>query len=79
MDLRATPNQLLKHYPTVNVPEAMAILGVSRITVYRLINEERVRTVKIGKRLFIPTEDLRTYLEGSVVSSNQDDASEEKT
>jgi len=50
--------------PRMNVPMAMSprdaarAIGISRSTLYRLIQQGRVRTVKIGRRTLVPTSAL---------------------
>ena len=48
----------------VNPNEAAELLGVSRPTVYALLNAERgIPSVKIGTRRVIPVDGLRRWLE----------------
>jgi len=48
----------------MNVPMAMSprdaarAIGISRSTLYRLIQKGRIRTVKIGRRTLVPTSAL---------------------
>ena len=44
--------------------EAAESLGVSRSTIYRLMNSRRLRFVKIGRRTLIPASQLLELLDG---------------
>jgi excisionase family DNA binding protein len=47
----------------LTIPEAYTELRISRWTLYQLIHSRQLRTVKIGRRRFVPAADLRTYIE----------------
>lgn len=44
------------------VPEAMAILSISRTVLYELIRSGRLRSVKQGRRRLIPATAIASYL-----------------
>ena len=47
--------------------DAARLLGVSRSTIYRIINAGHLRTVKIGRRTIVPVSAINVLLEeGSV-------------
>ena len=46
----------------LTIPEVCDELRVSRRTVYRLIEQGRLRTVHIGKRVFITRRELDAFL-----------------
>ena len=46
----------------LRVEEAAALLRVSRWTVYRLINERQLISVKVGKSRRVPVESVRAYV-----------------
>lgn len=48
----------------VSVDDAAYMLGVSRRTVYELIAEDRLRTIKIGKRRVVPVAAIDVLLAG---------------
>jgi len=48
---------------TLNVNEAATVLGISRGLAYQLIQEKRLPTIKLGKRLLIPKVALEKMLE----------------
>lgn len=45
----------------VSVNNAAAMLGFSRVTIYKLLNSGALRAVKSGGRTLIPTQALREY------------------
>jgi excisionase family DNA binding protein len=49
--------------PLLNIDEACDILRVSRWTLYRLINERRLETIKIGSRRLVPVQALQDLIE----------------
>jgi excisionase family DNA binding protein len=54
---------LLLDYPDVlNVDQVGAILGVSSKTVYRLINESKLASLKVGRAFKIPKLHLLQYI-----------------
>lgn len=44
------------------IPDASEQLGIGRSTMYELIAEGTLRTVKIGRRTLIPHEELERYV-----------------
>jgi len=44
------------------IPEAADVLRVSAWTLQRFIREERLGSIKIGKRRVVPAEDLERYI-----------------
>ena len=50
----------------LNIAEAQHVLGVGRSSIYKLIEEERLRSVKIGKSRRIWTRDIEEFLESLV-------------
>lgn len=56
MGLVAPPEPIL-----VSVNGAAAMLGISRPTIYKLLNSGALRAVKSGGRTLIPTQALRDY------------------
>jgi excisionase family DNA binding protein len=47
---------------TVTVENAKKALGVGHTTIYRLINEGQLSTVKIGRRTLIRTDSIRALV-----------------
>jgi excisionase family DNA binding protein len=47
----------------INVPQVMTRLGLSRGTVYELINTGQLRSFKIGSRRMITEQALRDFIE----------------
>ena len=50
---------------TVSPPEAAEMLGVSRVTVYRLITTGKLRTVPGLRIKLIPVRDLEAFVAGA--------------
>lgn len=48
---------------TLNVEEAARLLGLNRITVYRLAKREDFPAVFVGRRILIPRRGLEQWLE----------------
>ena len=48
---------------TVTVDEMAKIVGVSRPTAYELIHKEGFPTVRFGRRIVIPLDSLKRWLE----------------
>ena len=57
----------------VSVREAAARLGVSRSSVYELLNAGRIESVKVGARRLVPSEALESFVAGlrSGVTENE--------
>ena len=47
---------------SVSIVEAAKMTGLSRSRIYELINEERLRSVLIGKRRLVPVSALRQLI-----------------
>lgn len=43
--------------------EVQEVLGVSRWQIYRLLNSQQLRSVKIGRRRLVPEADLRRFID----------------
>lgn len=56
-DLRASPEKL-----AYTVPEALYVTGLGRTTLYALVAEKKLRTIKVGSRTLIPADSLRGFL-----------------
>jgi excisionase family DNA binding protein len=50
----------------VSPRRAAAYLGVGHDAVYRLLNEGRLRSVKLGRRRLIPVSELERFLEAEI-------------
>jgi len=53
---------------TLSVPEAAKCIGVSTTTLYRLFDENKLKSVKIGTRRVVRLEAIKKYLEANEVS-----------
>ena len=57
----------------LNTPMAMSpqdaarAIGISRSSLYRLIQQGRVRTVKLGRRTLVPTSELSALIDKQVL------------
>ena len=64
--MNATLNMTeLRNRATVSVPEAGALLGLSRNTSYQGAKRGDIPTLKIGGRLVVPVAQLLAMLEGT--------------
>ena len=52
---------------TITVNQAVRATGVSRTTIYKLIRERRLETVKIGARRLVTTKSILTLVGGEEV------------
>ena len=53
---------------TITVEEMANVVGVSRPKAYELIHKEGFPTVRIGRRVVIPIDGLKRWLEEQAVS-----------
>ena len=44
--------------PTITIPEAARLLGISRSAAYRAAERGEIPTIRIGRRLLVPTAKL---------------------
>ena len=56
-------NEMFKDYPDVLTPgDLQKILRIGRNSTYKLLNENRNETIKIGKKYIIPKINVINYL-----------------
>lgn len=55
----------------LSVPQARARLGIGATTMYGLIRDGRVRSIKIGSRRLIPESSLAEYVASLATSDEQ--------
>ncbi len=48
--------------PTMSIPETAVLLGISRSAAYRAVTRGEIPSVRIGRRLLVPTAKLYTML-----------------
>ncbi|MEN9717507.1 MAG: hypothetical protein RIQ99_385 [Pseudomonadota bacterium] len=51
---------------TLSIAETCSTLSLSRSSIYKLINEERLRTIKIGSRTLITMESIQALVDKGV-------------
>jgi excisionase family DNA binding protein len=51
--------------PTCSVEEAAKVLHIGRTQAYRAVRSGELRSIRIGKRVLVPTNAIRQLLEGS--------------
>jgi hypothetical protein len=74
-DMTISPGQLL-----VPIPDTCSTLGgVSRTTVYALVNQNELVKVNIGRRGFITSESLAAYVERLAAASSDEDGPDRQT
>lgn len=49
----------------LSVPDVAAILGVGRYTAYNLVNSKGFPTIRLGRKLKVPRDKLRAWVEQS--------------
>lgn len=49
---------------TLRVEDLMPLLGIGRNTAYQLIRSRQIRSVRIGRQIRIPREELLEFLDG---------------
>ena len=54
--------------PIATVDEKAKVLRVGRGQAYQLVNSHKIRSLKVGRRLLVPTTAIREFLEGSSVA-----------
>jgi len=52
------------HKRTISVEEAAIVLGIGRCTAYEGIHTGQIPSIRIGKRILIPVEQLERLLKG---------------
>ncbi|UCU94554.1 helix-turn-helix domain-containing protein [Hydrogenophaga taeniospiralis] len=55
---------------SVSVDEAAARLGISRMTIYRLIRTDQLRTLKVGRRRLVRVAELESFAAARERASN---------
>lgn len=55
---------------TVSVDDAVQRLGISRMTIYRLIRKDQLRTLKVGRRRLIRVTELDRFTAAAERASN---------
>lgn len=50
--------------PTLTVPECASVLGVSRDVAYEAVRRGEIPSLRLGRRIVVPTAALRRMLEG---------------
>lgn len=46
------------------IPDACTVLGIGTTKIYELVQQKKIRLVKVGRRSLIPASDLRSLIEG---------------
>lgn len=49
--------------PVLTVREAAECLRIGRTKMYKLINDEEIKCIKIGRKILIPAEFLKLFIE----------------
>ena len=55
---------------TLTVEEVAKILGISRAGAYNLVHREDFPTVKVGRRLIIPRDQFRSWVDKEAQGNN---------
>jgi hypothetical protein len=51
--------------PTASVDEFRVVVGCGRSQAYQFVREGRIKTLRIGSRIFIPTSAIRSMLDAA--------------
>jgi len=62
MNPAATLTAQPPHPATMTIPEAARLLGISRSAAYRAVARGEIPTIRIGRRLLVPTAKLYAML-----------------
>ena len=62
MNPTATLTAQPPHLATMTIPEAARLLGISRSAAYRAVARGEIPTIRIGRRLLVPTAKLYAML-----------------
>ena len=64
--MNATPLEVYKilGQPTCSVEEAAKVLQIGRTQAYRAVKAGQIRSIRIGKRVLVPTSAIRQLLDG---------------
>ena len=58
-------SRFLDSYPDVLTPdEARVVLGIGRNTLYKLLKEEKIKSIRIGTKHRIPKKELESFISG---------------
>jgi excisionase family DNA binding protein len=69
MSTRSIYTKMFKGYPdALNMKDLQKMLGISKNSAYKLVNENRVEHTKIGKRFVIPKASVIAFLQRNHVS-----------
>ena len=64
------PDSLAGLPPTLTIPEAGRLLGISRSAAYRAAAKGEIPTIRIGRRLLVPTAKLFDMLGWRPISAD---------
>jgi excisionase family DNA binding protein len=57
-------NQIMS-LPTCSVDDAARVLGISRVGAYKAVHSQELRSIRIGRRVLVPTDAIRALLQGT--------------
>lgn len=64
--LERLPVATTTSYPmTVRIPDAIRLTGISRSTLYVLMREHKIETVKVGRSRYIVVASLQRFIESN--------------
>ena len=61
-------NEIMRQ-PTCSVEEAAKVLHIGRTQAYRAVRSGELRSIRIGKRVLVPTSAIRQLLDGGTSSA----------
>lgn len=58
IEIKAVPVKALQEQDFLNIQETCELLGISRMTLYRMIRDNRIQATKIGRRTIIARKNI---------------------
>ena len=65
MSLQSNPVESRMARHTVNVDDLARMLGIGRSTVYKLVADDSINAIRLGRRIVIPTSEVDRLLSGT--------------
>ena len=73
--MRARREQEAPEPVAVRIPQAAAMLGIGRSTLYNCIAAGEIGTIKVGRSTLVPVEALKAFVASRMLERTRDPAS----